>query len=110
MARLYLFAEGRTEQTFANAVLSPHLADHGVYLHRSVLIAHSHKNQELIDDGRDTAPSRRIITELPRYEADKVTVGVQAAEQIGLPAIRSKCPHFSGWLTRLQALDARSGG
>ena len=45
MARLYLFAEGRTEQTFANAVLSPHLADHGVYLHRAVLIAHAHKKQ-----------------------------------------------------------------
>ena len=29
MARLYLFAEGQTEQTFANAVLSQHLADHG---------------------------------------------------------------------------------
>ena len=231
MARLYLFAEGRTEQTFANAVLSPHLAVHGVYLHRAVLIAHAHKKQrthrgggrkfgamqkdidrfmrqergrdvfftsmidlyalhegfpgtkeaerfrddpyrrvnaleaswaseakdsrfiphiqlhefeaylfvdlpilsnfypaehravanlqdgagafaspELIDDGHDTAPSKRIIGELPRYEADKVTVGVQAADQIGLSAIRSKCPHFSRWLERLQALGARSGG
>lgn len=31
MVRLYLFAEGQTEQTFANIVLSPHLANHGVY-------------------------------------------------------------------------------
>ena len=44
------------------------------------------------------------------YEANKVTVGVQAAEKIGLPAIRSKCPHFSRWLERLEGLDARSGG
>lgn len=26
MARLYLFAEGQTEQTFADTVLRPHLA------------------------------------------------------------------------------------
>lgn len=26
MARLYLFAEGQTEQTFANNLLKPHLA------------------------------------------------------------------------------------
>ena len=30
MPRLYLFAEGWTEQTFASTVLSPHLANHGV--------------------------------------------------------------------------------
>ena len=43
MARLYLFAEGQTEQTFAHNVLRPHLADHGVYMPRAVLIAHSKK-------------------------------------------------------------------
>jgi len=32
MARLYLFAEGQTEQTFADTVLKPHLANIGVYL------------------------------------------------------------------------------
>ena len=31
MVRLYLFAEGRTEQTFADTLLNPHLAKHGVY-------------------------------------------------------------------------------
>ena len=69
MTRLYLFAEGRTEQTFA-----------------------------------DTAPSKRIIGQLPRYEHDKATVGVQAAQQIGLSRIRAKCPHFSRWVERLEAL------
>src|SRR5205085_12516159 len=43
MARLYLFAEGTTEQTFADTVLKPHLASLGVYLHRPVLIAHARK-------------------------------------------------------------------
>ncbi len=33
MVRLYLFAEGQTEQTFAGNVLKPHLAQHGVFMH-----------------------------------------------------------------------------
>ena len=43
MVRLYLFAEGLTEQTFANTVLKPHLANFGVYMHKPVLIAHARK-------------------------------------------------------------------
>ena len=43
MARLYLFAEGQTELTFADTVLKPHLADMGVYLHPPVLVAHAKK-------------------------------------------------------------------
>jgi len=43
MARLYLFAEGSTEQTFADTVLKPHLANLDVYLHKPVLIAHARK-------------------------------------------------------------------
>ena len=43
MARLYLFAEGRTEQTFADNVLKPHLARYGVFMRGPVLIAHAHK-------------------------------------------------------------------
>ena len=227
MARLYLFAEGQAEQTFAHNVLGPHLAHHGVYMNKPVLIANAHKKQrthrggggnfaamqkdicrflrqdrgrdafftsmidlyalhrgfpgseaaqafrddpyrrvgvleeswanetddrrciphvqlheyetslfvnisilsdyypdkrqaiaelhetsqrfetpELIDDGADTAPSKRIICRLPRYVSDKATVGVQAAERIGLTAIRRKCAHFSQWLERLESLDA----
>ena len=227
MARLYLFAEGRTEQTFADTVLKPHLAEYGVFMSKPVLIAHAHKkhrthrgggrnframqndvfrllkqdsnedafftsmidlyalhkefpgfgeaeqyrndpykrvealeeswaketndsrfiphiqlheyeaylfsnvsvlsryyeNQrrairqleeiadgfdspELIDDGSRTAPSKRIIAHLPRYESDKSTVGVQAAEHIGLARIRCRCPHFDKWIDRLQELAA----
>ena len=227
MARLYLFAEGRTEQTFADTVLKPHLAEYEVFMNKPVLIAHAHKkhrihrgggrnfqamqkdiarflkqdsakdvfftsmidlyalhkefpgaeeaeqyrndpyrrvealeaswakktndlrfiphiqlheyeaylfsevsvlsryyeNQgraiqkleeiadgfdspERIDDGQTTAPSKRIIAHLPRYESDKSTVGVQAAERIGLPRIRHRCPHFDRWIDRLQKLAA----
>ena len=227
MARLYLFAEGRTEQTFAHTVLAPHLAGCEVFMNKPILIAHAHKKHrthrggggnframqndvvrflkqdsapgafftsmidlyalhggfpgaeeaeryrndpyrrveileeswaretndprfiphiqlheyeaylfsdisillryyggqeraigklaevadgldspELIDDGPHTAPSKRIIQHLPRYESDKSTVGVQAAAELGLPRIRRRCPHFDGWLDRLQKLAA----
>jgi hypothetical protein len=227
MPRLYLFAEGPTELTFADTVLKPHLANNGIYLQGPILIAHArkkgrvhrgggrkyvpmkndilrflaqeqggdvffttmidlyaisaefpglseaeklrhmphkrvevlehsfandigdgrfvpyiqlheyeaylfsdpssfgyfydqHKRQiaalmaiadgyatpELIDDGQHSAPSKRIIAELPDYEDAKAAVGPQLAELIGLEAIRGKCPHFSAWLSRLEKLGA----
>jgi hypothetical protein len=227
MPRLYLFAEGETEQTFADTVLKPHLAKFGVYLSRPVLIAHArrrgkvhrgggrkytpmkddilrflkqerggevffttmidlyaihpefpglteaeklrhvpdkrvealeqaftsdigdvrfvpyiqlheyeaylfsdptwfryfydhhekqmaalkaiadkHATPELIDDGQDSAPSKRIIAELPDCEDAKPAVGPQVAELIGLEVIRGKCPHFAAWLSRLEQLGS----
>jgi hypothetical protein len=227
MPRLYLFAEGQAEQTFADTLVGPHLASHGVYLHRPVLIAHArrkgkvhrgggrkylsmkndilrflaqekggdvffttmidlyaispefpglaeaeklrhlpakrveyleqrfaadvgdrrfvpyiqlhefeaylfsdpsyfsffyehHARQiaalqalaasqptpELIDDGQDTAPSKRIIAQLPDYEDGKAVVGPQVAERIGLDTIRDRCPHFGAWLSRLEGIES----
>ena len=65
-------------------------------------IADGFDSPELIDDGPGTAPSKRIIDHLPRYESDKSTVGVQAAKRIGLARIRRRCPHFDKWIDRLQ--------
>jgi hypothetical protein len=225
MPRLYLFAEGQTEQTFADTVLKPHLANWGLYLQGPVLIAHAnkkgrvyrgggrkyvpmkndilerlaqekgrdvffttmidlyaisaefpglvaaeklrhmpykrvealeqafakdigddrfipyiqlheyeaylfsdptwfkyfydhherqiaelkaiadgHASPELIDDGQHSAPSKRIVAELPDYEDAKPIVGPQVAELIGLDVIRGKCPHFAAWLSRLENL------
>lgn len=229
MARLYLFAEGQTEQTFAGTVLKPHLATVGVYLHNPVLIAHAkkkgrihrgggrkyepmrsdilrflsqekandvffttmidlygiharfpgldeaekhrlvpekrvrvleqsfaedigdqrfipyiqlheyeaylfsdpsgfryfydhcdkqiaalqevadgHSTPELINDGPSSSPSKRIIAQLPDYGDAKAAVGPQVAELIGLNVIRSKCPHFAEWLTRLENLGGQA--
>lgn len=33
MVRLYLFAEGQTDQTFADTLIKPHLAQYEVYMH-----------------------------------------------------------------------------
>jgi hypothetical protein len=57
---------------------------------------------ELINDGPETAPSKRILHVLPEY--DKVTAGVETTRQIGIPRLRERCPHFDQWLTKLEAL------
>ena len=56
MARLYLFAEGLTEQTFADTVLKPHLANFGVYMQKPTLIAHSRKKGRIHRGGGRTTP------------------------------------------------------
>jgi hypothetical protein len=59
---------------------------------------------EDIDDGEDTAPSKRIIKELPEYSGRKVTAGPRIAEAIGLDALRKECSHFDSWLIKLEQL------
>lgn len=231
MARLYLFAEGATEQTFATDLLSLHLVNVGVYLDRVILIAHAKKKgithrgggrkyipmkndilrflaqekgedvffttmidlyaipadfpgledaeklrhlpfervkalerafaddigdsrfipyiqlheyeaylfsdpnkfadiysnsknnkkiaalktivdekstPELINDGQHTAPSKRIIEQFPDYERAKSVIGPQIAKSIGLNVIRSKCPHFAAWLSKLEQYSTKT--
>ena len=60
------------------------------------------QNPELINQGHETAPSKRILKEIPEY--DKVTSGVSVAECIGLDTLRQKCAHFDQWLTKLERL------
>ncbi|WP_445171312.1 DUF4276 family protein [Microcoleus sp.] len=226
MARLYLFAEGQTEQTFADTSIKPHLAQYEVFMHNPILIAHArkkgkvhrgggrkyvpmkddimrflkqekapdvffttmidlyaihpdfpgldepesigqdplqrvefleqrfaedigdrrfipyiqlheyeaylfsdptcfeyldagrtkeiealqaiasqYKTPELINDGQQTAPSKRIIAQFPDYGKAKSAFGPQLAERIGLQVIRSKCSHFHKWLARLESLN-----
>lgn len=228
MVRLYLFAEGQTEQTFADTLIKPHLALHKVFMNRPRLIAHARKNgkvhrgggrnyapmkndilrslkedsnsdvffttmidlyaihpdfpglaesermrqdpirrvefleehfaedigddrfipyiqlheyeaylfsdptcfeyldagrtkdieallaiasqyqtPELINDGPQTAPSKRIMAHFPDYGKAKSAFGPQLAEKIGLPVIRSKCSHFNKWLSRLESLNEK---
>ena len=73
---------------------------------RLVELAATFDSPEEINDGSDTAPSKRIIGALPAYSKRKTTTGVLVAEKIGLPTMRRKCPHFNEWITRLEALAA----
>ena len=57
---------------------------------------------EHINDSPLTAPSKRITALVPGYQ--KPLDGTNAALRIGLDTIRSQCPHFADWLTRLEQL------
>ncbi len=61
---------------------------------------------EEINDHRDTAPSKRIAAVMPRY--NKVVDGSLVAEATGLDVIRSECPRFNAWVTRLESLEDSS--
>lgn len=65
-------------------------------------IAESVSSIELIDDGPNTAPSKRIINVIPAYEGRKSSAGPDIAAHIGIAAIRLKCPHLDGWLKQLE--------
>lgn len=57
---------------------------------------------EDIDDGAETAPSKRIARTIAMYR--KALHGPLIAETIGLDAIREECPRFNQWVERLESL------
>ena len=57
---------------------------------------------EDIDDGRETAPSKRLEAAIRNY--DKVKHGVEVAQRIGLPGIRAACHRFDRWVRCLESL------
>lgn len=67
-------------------------------------VAASFRSIEHINDGKTTAPSKRIISLLPEYEFRKADAGPDIAEVIGLPRMRQRCPHSDKWIDRLENL------
>lgn len=61
-----------------------------------------YRTPEDINDDSKTAPSKRILRAIPRYR--KVVNGPPLTAKIGLAVIRSECPRFGAWLTRLESL------
>jgi len=59
-------------------------------------------NPEEINESPQSAPSKRIIRFLPNYEGQKAQVGPLVAEDIGLTLLRTNCPHFNDWITKLE--------
>lgn len=57
---------------------------------------------EDINDSYLTAPSKRIQSAMAGYQ--KTFHGPLIADAIGLDAIRAACPHFAGWLAKLDAM------
>ena len=58
---------------------------------------------EQINDGPETAPSKRLANIIPGY--DKVAWGVTAAADVSLPTLRGGCPWLHRWLTELEGLS-----
>ncbi|MEL7639689.1 MAG: DUF4276 family protein [Solidesulfovibrio sp.] len=75
--------------------------EHDVAINKLISLVNG-KNPELINDGQATAPSKRILKEIPEY--DKATAGVAVATKIGLQSLREKCRHFNEWITILEHL------
>ena len=63
------------------------------------------KLPELINDGEQTAPSKRILEQFPDYDGAKSVAGPRIAEEIGIESVRNQCPHFATWLKRLESLS-----
>lgn len=59
-------------------------------------------NPEDVDDGPETAPSKRLMSAIPSYQ--KSLHGPLVAEQVGLPTLRARCPRFDAWVGRLESL------
>jgi hypothetical protein len=57
-------------------------------------------NPEEINDSPETAPSKRLRALEPRYQ--KPLMGSLGALAIGLERMRAECPHFDGWVRRLE--------
>lgn len=57
---------------------------------------------EDINDGRETAPSKRIERLIPEYK--KIADGIQIAQHVSLAVMRERCPHFHAWVSWLETV------
>lgn len=60
---------------------------------------------EEINQGETTHPSRRLLSLFPNYR--KPIHGSLIANRTGLEVVRSNCPHFNEWLTKLVTVSKR---
>ena len=90
MARLYVFAEGPTEQVFATTLLAPHLANLSVYLQGVILIAHSRRHGVVHrGGGRNYLPMKNDIL---RFLSQERAADVFFTTMIDLYAIHPQFP------------------
>jgi hypothetical protein len=84
--------------------------EHDLPIQQLIDLVAAFESPELIDDGRETASSKGNARLIPEYEGQKSSAGPLIAAKIGLPTIRAKCPHFDGWLRRIEALGQEEDG
>ena len=85
-----MFVEGTTEQVFADTVLKPHLANHGVYLHSPVLVAHAKRKGRIHrGGGRRFRPMQNDIERRLKEDASE---DVRFTTMVDLYALYSDFP------------------
>jgi hypothetical protein len=82
--------------------------EHDKQIQRLTNLAKQFQSPEEIDCGPTTAPSKRLISEIPEYQSRKASAGPVVAEKIGLPKLRDRCRHFGQWLTDIEKLSEPS--
>ena len=92
MVRLYLFAEGQTEQTFADNILQPHLAQYGVFLDKIILIAHSRKKGKAHRGGSGYGDYQPMRDDILRFLKQEKGTNVFFTTMIDLYAIHHNLP------------------
>jgi hypothetical protein len=62
---------------------------------------------ESINDGYDTAPSKRIQKHFPKYKKGRSAYAhaYRIAQHIGVERIRKECPKFNEWYSKLEQLS-----
>lgn len=68
-------------------------------------ITEEFSSPEDINNGFETAPSKRLAKLYKGYENIKITAGTNITKSIGLTTIRECCPHFDEWISNLESLD-----
>ena len=66
-------------------------------------------NPELVNDGPDTAPSKRIIKAIEGgkkklYSYDKPKSGKNVTQNVGIDRLREQCRHFNEWVGKLLSI------
>lgn len=57
---------------------------------------------EDVNDGSETAPSKRLLARIPSYS--KTLHGPLVVESTGLASLRAACPRFDAWVAKLENL------
>ncbi|MCB0080202.1 MAG: DUF4276 family protein [Caldilineaceae bacterium] len=74
----------------------------GVKSERIVQIVSQYETPEEINENPMFAPSKQLAAISSGYR--KVTMGISIVERIGIPQLRTACPHFDQWLRHLESL------
>jgi hypothetical protein len=76
--------------------------EHNEAISNLVAVRRIKGNPEEIDEGPTTAPSKRILREIPEYH--KNVAGINVVRHIGLEKLLQECRHFRQWLEKLENL------